>query len=99
MNKHTPVPWMSGIWEDETYYKVFQMESIIPLAKMTSPIPKADAEFIVRACNNYYSLLETLKEIKSLAVSGEIHWKIGPGFYEEIEEKAKQAIDKAEEDN
>ena len=77
--KHTPLPWLAdngdsevwGIFDDngaELAYLI-KLPSIEPSKEFDES--KANAEFIVRACNCHYDLLDSLKFAKSVIQSGE----------------------------
>jgi hypothetical protein len=73
--QHTPLQW------SEVYFKALQKrhiryyadgisETIAVLDCGDFDTDKANAEFIVKACNSHDELVKTLKEIKDIADSG-----------------------------
>lgn len=74
--QHTTLPWVchSGmVWKDGPNVYPKGIEDGIPIARMdrdteeTTPTERdANAEFIVRACNNYDGLLELVESMKDI---------------------------------
>ncbi len=62
MNNHTPLPWHSDD-KDEQFVIVRTNDKIIYVIEESQPTPedRANASFIVKACNSHYELLEYLK--------------------------------------
>lgn len=64
--KHTELPW--HYQEDsDTYTHIIRDPSgsriVAQFRQDTSGLPEANAAFIVKACNNHYTLLEALKDL------------------------------------
>jgi predicted negative regulator of RcsB-dependent stress response len=79
-NQHSPLPW------EKTHSVIFS--SYVKVAScrdFSEDLSKANAEFIVKACNNHYQLLEALKEAVSLV---DAHY---PKQAEKLLEVIKQA--------
>lgn len=84
--KHTPLPWHikdQNVGGDKYHYIQQKGKFIGFVMGITD---KADAEFIVRACNSHYELLEAAK-----AALGD-----GSDLRPHVLEKLKKAISKAE---
>lgn len=101
--KHTPLPWSwdGPVWdydkEEEAPWLVHEygnsFDSVITGELSCS---KENAEFIVRACNNHYKLLEALKDLMIDAGGGSK--ACGHDFTCNCAwDKAKEAIKEAEE--
>lgn len=62
MSEHTPTPWRVG---DYVLQTIFAVNGTYPntVAVCQGRDPRADAEFIVRACNAHAGLVEALKKI------------------------------------
>lgn len=90
---HTPGPWEIG--EGYGCFVIFapQEISIEPIA---IDLQKVDAEFIIRACNSHYDLLEacriTLKAFEPSKAGFDVNW----AKMEIARHRIKQAIGKAE---
>lgn len=72
--KHTPLPWAANIKDSGLYDKTdishdsgficrFDSSDEGYIGEFDDATIKANAEFIVRACNSHYDLLEALDEI------------------------------------
>lgn len=63
---HSKLPWKVGILGEYTpyiYNKDVGIADITSLGFADNKEPTANAEFIVRACNNHYKLVEACKDI------------------------------------
>ena len=66
--KHTPLPWRAGKtqWNDGGRTPIYPADSDVEIASVNYTdglgTQEKDAEFIVRACNSHYELLEAGKE-------------------------------------
>jgi pyridoxal biosynthesis lyase PdxS len=89
MKNHTPTPYTNEsnliYAEDKVLFAVTHKD----YAKSNNPT--ANAEFIVKACNNHYQLLEALKSLIE-DLDGEM---LTTGINDSIQ-KAKEAIKQAE---
>lgn len=70
MNTHTPIPWHTGKTLVSSTDPAFSLTSIVNeedtirianVAGVGDGQSKANAAFIVRSCNNYQQMLDTLK--------------------------------------
>ena len=97
MSNHTPLPWSFTSEDCNPEYGSFYIrdshgQPMIWLGASTRWKPSenhANAEFITRACNNHYIMLE------SLEIALEVIDATGPGNYPQAERKIKKAIAKA----
>lgn len=104
---HTTTPWhvglseCSGVYGGEQHWAVFGKDAAGVIADIEGSLndkSKANAEFIVRACNNHEELLTACKmslhDAKD-ALSGD--WKPARSGWESIVEHLTRVIGKAEE--
>ena len=56
--KHTPLPWI----DNEKTGDIYSSVGFDPIGTATHGNKKANAAFIVRACNSHYELLELAKD-------------------------------------
>lgn len=61
MGKHAPIPWEIQKTKYEGEFIINATEQIKSVASVGT---QANAEFIVRACNSHYDLLEVCKEVR-----------------------------------
>ncbi len=88
--KHTELPW--NFYEGAEYYLINSgniTRICVADIKREFANAEANAQFIVKACNSHYELLEALKKAKSIL-------GIWENDYEEIKKIIEQAIQKAE---
>ena len=99
MSKHTELPW-EYLKDRYNYEKdgLHRHGSIggndwFICTMENTPTPKADAEFIVKACNNHYKLLEGLRAALVVVECGSFnaHGK-AQIMYSEAETKIEQVI-------
>lgn len=74
MNKqlsHTPLPWIAEPFTNDPFapwdVKSKKSDTEKEFICQTSGNCKANAEFIVRACNSHYEMLEALRQMKAAA--------------------------------
>lgn len=71
--KHTELPWTLLESEDEDDYAIIKIDGMPGTTFIAKEIKqgyddgKSDAEFIIKACNNHYALLEALKGLLDAA--------------------------------
>ena len=71
MSEHTPTPWKYDILDDDNFGISAGWTDIATVYNRDdSPTDKANAEFIVRACNSHGDLLAALKAIVPVARLG-----------------------------
>lgn len=97
MQKHTALPWEQyGLKIRATNYNL----PYFSIAEVKTPIDscpsEANAEFIVRAVNNHYKLIEALE--KAYSVINQIGNLSGDKLYHHDLEKIKQALKEAGEE-
>ena len=88
--KHTELPWKIYDWKNWDQAEIQNKENDV-ICKFPHLLPNwlNDAQFIVRACNSHYELLEACKFAKSVIQFGE-------SWIDKCEEVISQAIAKAE---
>ncbi len=63
-NKHTPIPWtVEPSVDNYGVYYIAEADDQTNLVDNPTEIDNANAEFIVRAVNNYYDLLEMVRKL------------------------------------
>lgn len=93
--KHIELPWnIHSDWGDTCGISNTNEKNVCSL------LDKEEAKFIVRACNNFYPLLEACKAIEAnLEYKRKLAIDRGVSIaYSPIEEKLRQAIKAAEEE-
>jgi hypothetical protein len=71
MNKHTPVPWEMILGGSERHLGILRKQCMPGVERAIAEITfndreefnKANAAFIIKACNSHYELLEVLKSV------------------------------------
>ena len=89
--KHTPGPWQ-GYMENKTAYIESKADQkiIASCGITTSPESKANAAFIVRACNSHDALVEALEALEARAL--EMRKLINPKTWSDLESMATVEI-------
>ena len=88
--KHTPTPWELRIVKGcGCGHHKEHTNIIMGNGKQIPGLNHSDAEFIVRACNNHYALLDALKEFINRVEIGEVRSKRTYKKFKELIAKAK----------
>lgn len=103
--KHTELPWVIderpklkfNFYSDDATGSIVGTVDGFKLAPRSDEEKEANAEFIVKAVNNHYQLVDTLKEVEYfLTQINPVHWPSRKGATQEIE-AVREAIKQAEE--
>ena len=99
--KHTPTPWNAYKPTGSRWHIGSSDSSHLIIGKINDDnshtLAKANAEFIVRACNNFDALVEALKRIsKGEGACSRDHLTHASNCIEEMKGIAKKAIQEAE---
>lgn len=106
MNKHTELPWSF----DKSEFRKFKIDGAThsgiatvhngwqDTEEMSKGLSgneiRSNAEFIVKACNNHYQLLDALKKIRD--VDGNIPTEHAAALFASLNRTAREAIKAAE---
>lgn len=94
MSEHTPGPWRIG----DAGLTVFGPPNGNPSPETVAPCKtRANAAFIVKACNGYEDLLEACKFLQPLAIK-HAPQGISKEYWDTAFDKLEKAIHKAEEE-
>jgi len=102
-----PWDWNDSLLKSDGFVEIFthiDVDGVSPIADVYRHLwsdsgpaindeqAKANAEFIVRACNNYYELLEACRWILNDIESGQMQGRNSVSIQDSYSEKLKQAI-------
>jgi hypothetical protein len=99
---HTPLPWRLRMNDSGMCNGVAVSATVLPPEPFTGPYiaevgsSRANAEFIVRACNSHEELLAALKALTVACVSADSIEELPPEIDGSLIDAARAAIAKAE---